>query len=354
MKFLAKHKLLLVILVISFFLRIYKFDQLFAYGHDQDLLGWFIKDVLEDRHIRLVGQETSNQGVFIGPLFYYLLIPFYLLAGMDPIGGIWFSIFIGVAGVASFYYVFSKVFNKQVGLISSLVYAVSFNIVFTDRDVVPTSPVMLWTVWYFYSLFLILKGNQKYGFLLAGVLFGLIWHINLALVLVAPLAVLAFILSKKRLELINFLYGLIIIALLSLPLIFFETRHNFQQINSVFVALTTNKAHIEGTGIGLAKLDRTLQLVYKNTTNLFFSFLDSLNVKITFFALVIGFVFLVKRKVIPLSVAFLAILWQLAFIIFFTLNPINISEYYLNGMNVIWILIFSLSAWFIYENLFFL
>ena len=36
------------------------------------------------------------------------------------------------------------------------------------------------------------------------------------------------------------------------------------------------------------------------------------------------------------------IMWLVLYIIFFTINSINISEYYLNGMNIVWIAIISI------------
>lgn len=89
------------ILLISAFFRLYKSPTFFLYGHDQDLIGWFIRDVLENHHIRLVGQETSTQGIFIGPYFYYFLIPFYLLTKLDAIGGTFAVAVISVFETAS-------------------------------------------------------------------------------------------------------------------------------------------------------------------------------------------------------------------------------------------------------------
>lgn len=351
MKFVKKHYVILSILLIGLLLRVYKFEVLFQYNHDQDLLSWFVKDILENKHLRLIGQETSNPGVFIGPLFYYLLIPFYILSGMDPIGGIWFSVISGCLAIASFYFVFSKIFNKNVGLIAAFIYSVSSYTVFTDREVVPTQPAMMWTVWYLYAVFLILKGRQKWGFLLAGILLGLIWHINLALGLLVPLILVAWVFSREKLSVKYVSFGIIAALLIASPVILFELKHNFQQVHSVVAALTTDKAHVQGTGMGLAKLDRTFQLINKNTTSLFFPFLSQLHADIVTIILIICAAFIYRRKLIEKRLFLIVVSWQLLFIIFFTLNPINLSEYYINGMNVIWIAVMSITLFHIAGNL---
>ena len=115
-----------------------------GYTHDNDLAGWIVKDIVVDRHLRLIGQLTSSPGIFIGPLFYYLQIPFYLVTGMDPIGGAWLSVIVGLLGVASMWYVG--------GFIPAFIYATSFLIFNTEREVSPTTPVYLWSIWFFTHL----------------------------------------------------------------------------------------------------------------------------------------------------------------------------------------------------------
>lgn len=327
--------ILIAIVIAGVFFRLHQFDQLFYYSHDHDLIGWFIRDILENGHLRLIGQETSQHGVFIGPLFYYLLIPFYALGNMDPIAGIWLPILIAIGSMISVYFVFSRIWNTKTGLIGSFIYAFSFNLAFTDREVVPTTPVMLWSIWFLYSLHLIKQGKQKYGFLLGAILIGLIWHINLALALVLPLLVLAFVFSKKRLDIKSLSIAIILCVLINLPLIAFEARHDFQQTKAVLGSLTGSSG---GDTMFSAKLDRTMQLVYKNTDSIFFNSFRNL----TLLLLIASAIWLIGKKVLSKQWVSLFTLWVIAFIVFFSLNKINLSEYYLNGMNIVWIAIASL------------
>src|SRR3989304_7447827 len=106
-----RNRLLFLILLFGLILRAYHPLSLFQYSHDQDLGGWFVRDVLVSHHFRLVGQETSSHGVFVGPYFYYLQIPFYLLTQMDPLGSVLLPIILGVFTVFSFYFVFKDIFK---------------------------------------------------------------------------------------------------------------------------------------------------------------------------------------------------------------------------------------------------
>lgn len=332
--------ILLAILIVGFFLRSYKPLELFMYGHDQDLAGWIIKDILVNGHLRLIGQETSSQGIFIGPIYYYLQIPFYILTNMDPKGALLLSLFLGLATIFSFYYVFKQIFNKNIGLVSSLIYSLSTVIVFTDREVAPTMPVMLWSVWFFYSLFQLLKGNQK-SYILIGLLLGLVWHLNLGMAVLFPLVILAQILSKTKVNLKNIFIGGILFTILMSPFIAFEIRHDYQQIKSIRDSITTNKGYVPGTGKGLDKLDRVRQLIQKNASSIYWGSDADIPSNATMFAMTATFILLVYRRKIPFKISLIALFWMLFYILFFTLNAINVSEYYLNGMNVIWIMILA-------------
>lgn len=345
------NKLLIFLLLGAFFLRMYNFQELFYYSHDNDLAGWFIKDILVNHHPRLIGQETSTKGIFIGPLFYYLQIPFYLLTGLDPIGGTILVALLGTFTVWSIYFVFSKIWDRTTGYVGSFIYAVSFYTILVDREVVPTMPVMLWTVWFLYSLWLLLKDRQKHAFPLLGILLGLIWHLNFALVLVLPLILVAFLLKGKRqiadqvrndrvFDVKSFCIGIIFCFILSIPLIAFEFRHGFQQTHSLITSLTTDQQDVvEGSD----KWIRTFHLASKDVAGIVWGSLFPIPFEYIHVFILILFLFLTWRKYITGKLAIVFGLWILLFHAFFSLYSKILSEYYLNGMIIVYIAILAIA-----------
>lgn len=339
---------LFFILAVSFLFRIYNFKSYYVFGHDQDLASWIIKDIVVNHHFRLIGQETSSQGVFIGALYYYMQIPFYMITNMNPMGSVFMSIILGVLTTYSIFFVFSKLINTKVGLMGSFIYAVSALIVFTDREVAPTMPVVLWTVWYLYSLYLVYKNKYINGFILWGFLVGLIWHLNLALIILSPLILVAFLFSERKIKAKSIVFGLLVLFITSLPLMLFEYRHNFSQTKAVYLSLTTSKdLKIQNTS-KFAKLDRVMQLVDKNAIGIFSknNFVDP---KIIFFTLVVLLIYLIQTKKVNPFLSTTFIIWLILYIGFFSLNALNPSEYYFNGMNIIWILVASMSLLELYD-----
>lgn len=341
------NQVLLLILLLGFFLRIYKPGQLFLYSHDNDLAGWIIKDVVVNKHLRLIGQETSTQGIFIGPLYYYLLIPFYLLFNMDPFGGVVLVSLLGIFAIASFYFVFSKIFDNKTGLVAAFIYALSFYTIFNDREVVPTMPVILWCVWFYYAIHLLLEGKQRIAYMLLGALVGLIWHFNVALVLLLPLIPVTHYLSKKSLNPRAVFSGALSLFIFSLPLVVFELRHNYSQIKALHISLTTHQHAIIS---GYEKFQRVIHLASKNAAGLLWGVLPGISYEVTLILLLLLFVVLAARKVLSRNQAIITFLWLLLYAVFFSVYSKILSEYYLNGMMVIWIAVVALGIAYLFKR----
>ncbi len=236
--------ILLLILFLGLFLRIYKLEIFYSFGHDQDLSAWIAKDIIIDHHFRLIGQETSILGLFVGPLFYYLTAISFAIFNMNPLSGAAVTTLIGLFTIISIYWVFNKLFNKGVGLIGAFLYAVSPFAVFLDRWVVPTQPTVLWSVWFLYILFSILKGNYKILIILS-ILIGLIWHIHIALLPLLILLPIAFFLSKNKnikaqVDLRTIIISSIILLMLLSPFLIFEIKNSGLQIRSFIISAQTN------------------------------------------------------------------------------------------------------------------
>ena len=337
--FIKNNWILLIILVIGLFMRVFNARELFYYSHDNDLAGWFVRDVVVNKHLRLIGQETSTQGIFIGPIYYYLLIPFYLMFNMDPFGGVVLITILGMLSILSIYFVFKEIFDTKVGLIASFIYSISFYTVFNDREVVPTMPVIAWSVWFLYAVNKILKGDQKIGYVIAGILLGLIWHLNMTLILLIPLLFLAQYMSGKKIKKTNLKGFFTPIFILTLPLILFEVRHGFSQVKWFYRSMTTDQYAIV---VGYEKFVQVIHLNAKNITGLVWGNLVSVNYELLFYVFLIIFFFLIIQKVIPKKLSIILLVWISVYFTFFTVYSKNVSEYYLNGLIVIWLLVLSL------------
>jgi len=338
-KFIRDNWPIILILVLGLFFRLYKYDQLFMYGHDQDLAGWIVKDIVVNGHLRLIGQETSTQGIFIGGFFYYLQIPFYLMFGMDPIGVTFMGTILGIFYIFGIYKIFLTLFSKRAAIIGALVYAFSFYFIINDREIVPTQPVIFWGFALFWALTEIVNGNIKKGLIICAVLFSLVWHFNFALILPTPLILMALVLSKKKVKLLDTVIPIVIFLILSTPLVLFEYRHFYLQTHALITSLTSNQHDVIS---GWDKVERTYYLISKNIYSVFLPPLNSLKNEHIFLLISGIYTYLFFRLKKQRKLFILMFLWFLIYFLFFSFYSKRVSEYYLNGIQFIPVVLFSL------------
>ena len=326
--------LLAVAVLIGLITRCYQLQERFIYAHDGDLASWFVKDIVVDKHLRLIGQLTSSPGIFIGPLFYYSLIPFYLLTGMDPAGGLAVPVIVGIAAIVSIYWVMRRLFNPAAAGFAALIYASSFLISRTEREMVPTTPVMLWSVWFFYFIHRLFN-KDKSSLIWLAVLFSLIWSINLALALVFPLVLLAVFLHRREYKITDFYKPILIFVILSAPLWLFEIKHNFIQTRALSATLINSGTQKVDY---LAKIAHVVLYTARNSTGIFRDNPSGWTVYLIPGILLLGLLILVRKKCVPLFYLLIYPVWILFNVLFFAFQSLNLSEYYLNSLNILWVI----------------
>ena len=330
-KFSKEIIILLVILLCALFLRTYKSIEGYGYGHDADLYSWIVKDIVVDGHIRLIGQETSTSGIYIGPLYYYMLIPFYLLTNMDPIGVIGFAAALGLLTVFSYYWVFKKLFDPTTGLIAAFVQTFLEIRIGYDRWIVPTILVNIWAIWYLFVVFNLSRGNFSVFFIL-GILVRLIWHINLALVPILLLVPVAIFFSKKLPSVKNVILGFAGFIIPSVPLILFEIKHGFTQTSAFINSFLLKQENVYGA----SKFDDVIKQAFGN------------NLLIPVIILLSG-IFLVTRKKLSAKNLILLYLWVISIVAFFTFSSKLISEYYFENIKTVLLCLGILALSFLFK-----
>ena len=158
----------LLILVIHSFFRFYQLDSRSPFGWDQVDNAWAAKNIIVDHKLPLLGfQAKLNSGIFIGPLYYYLIAPFYFLTGLDPVAS---GIFAGLTSLFTLLVIFvviRKIFSDEVALIACLIWAVSSSLINFDRVQGPVNFIPPFSLLILYFLYKFLTGNLRYVFLLA-------------------------------------------------------------------------------------------------------------------------------------------------------------------------------------------
>jgi len=342
------HILLLVLIIIfGLFFRAYQLIDRFEFAHDGDLYSWIVKDIVVDGHLRLIGQLTTAPGIFIGPLFYYTLIPFFFLTNMDPVGAVIPIVIIGVLTVASYYWVFSRIWNKEVGLIASFLYAVLLGFVYFDRRVVPSTPTNIWLIWFFYAVMMIAQGRY-FVLPILGFLVGLIWHIHIALLPILGIIPLAIFFSRKLPNSRQVILFFVAFLIPSIPLIVFELRHGFSQTISLISNFTVN----HGGGTGFDKFNLITIYIRADFIREFFypQGLPYINHQVFFLLLFLPIFFLFKKKILNGAQLAIFYFWILLVVIYYSISSVILSEYYLATLDIIFLASVALLLYLLYRS----
>ncbi len=332
--------LIIAILLLNIFFRSYQAVERYGYAHDADLFSWIVKDIIDNKHLRLVGQLTSSPGIYIGPLYYYLLVPFFLITNMDPVGAILFSIVLGVVTAISFYWIFKKLYNPTTGLVALFVQSVMLSRIGPDRWIVPTITSSLWEVWFFYCIVSILRANFSVLPLL-GLLVALIWHINFSLAPILITIPLAVALSGKFPKVKQLFLGMVAFLVSSIPLFVFEYKHGFNQLKSLIASFSVD----QGGGSGWEKFDLVIKKVSDNISYIFFYPSRDFNYYFNVGMLLLPFVVaicLLKNKRFEKRLYLVFFVWLVSMVGFFSISTKLVSEYYFSNLNILYVSSFVL------------
>lgn len=209
--------LLLIIFVLHIGLRVYQLEEKAVFGPDQVDNAWTAKNLIVNKKIPLEGMVAkANTGFYIGPLYYYYIIPFYAVTDLDPIAS---PIIAALTSIFTFFVLFfciRGIFSREVAFVAVFLYAVASYAIGFDRIQWPVNFIVPVSLLIFYSLYKIIAGKSKYIFLLS-ILLGASLHINFTSVFFFILVFLAlpfFPRNKKTLKYILLAIPLFLIFLI--------------------------------------------------------------------------------------------------------------------------------------------
>jgi len=316
-----RYKLLFfLIIILAIFLRFYRLPEMAPFDFDQEYAANFAYSVLKTFPVQLIGQGLSVEGLFMGPFYFYLLVPFFALSNLHPLGGAVASSIFGIVIVFAYFWAGKQIFGTKAGLIAAFIRAILFNELLHDWSAAPaySSELLVLTVWYiFYKYW---QGETKLSPLL-GLIFGLFTSIHPILF---PLYIIFLILLLIKRKLPGFkitVLSFFAFLLPQIPLLIFESLRNFYEVKILLA--------FGGSGRGL------------QYPSLYFKFNMAeiqriLNLQIippeTFTVVFLGILVVLAFK----KVAFfrnnfhasMLILTYFVFIIYYALFPKKVPEYY--------------------------
>lgn len=246
-KWVEKNKLefflLVLLLLLAAFLRFYRIEDFIVFLGDEGRDVLVVKRMIVDHKWTLLGPTASVGGMFLGPIYYYFMIPFLWLFRFEPVGPAVMVALFGVATVFLVYKTSREFFGSLAGLLAALLYSVSPLAIVYSRSSWNPNVLPFFSLLTVYFLTKALGGKKRF-FFLAGACLGVALQLHyLASFLFFVAAAAVFLFEPRRMKgwlLALGRFGLGFLLTFS-PFVLFELRHQFPNTRSLWRFILAGK-----------------------------------------------------------------------------------------------------------------
>ncbi|MBI4215557.1 MAG: glycosyltransferase [Parcubacteria group bacterium] len=319
---------LISILAVAAFFRLFRLRDYLVFLGDEgrDMLVWF--NMVYRGEFTFLGPTASVGGFYLGPIYYYLSLPFYFLV-RDPVGPAIFVAITGILTVWLIYHVCLNWFGKTAGLFAAWTYATAALIIRYSRASWNPNPVPFFTL---LGVYLAAAGPGKFRYfkiIAAGICLGILFQLHYLTVILAPIFLFIVIYQtityNRKLHLRSLFT--VICSLVTgwiigfSPFLAFEIYHNFPNTRTVTEFVTR-----PGGGVLNFELLGLVRSVIRNTARLYQTVLlwsdNPLTHLVAYTTVVVATLSALKQKRLAL------LIWFYLGIIIFSLYQGSISDYY--------------------------
>ncbi len=232
---------LIVLFLLSLFLRWYKLDQFLFFDFEQGRDAAIVRDIYLHHQLKLVGPQTDIPGLFHGAYYYYLLLVPWILSHGNPLALSFFVVLLS-SFVPIVMYLFAKdVFGeKKWAMVIGVLSAVSYDAIIYSRwlsNITPSIPLIILT---YYSLWLYQKKKNWKYFLGACMLAAFAAQFEIILVLFFAFAFFVLLISRiiDFPKIKYFLLSLVAAGCVFIPHALFNVRNQNIMVKAILGFLT--------------------------------------------------------------------------------------------------------------------
>lgn len=230
--------ILFLLIIIGLSLRLKWWPEYINFGYERARDAELSTKIFAQKKLTLIGPVSEIEGIFHGPIYYYLIGSIYFIFGKNPAWVSLFQIIINIICIPIIFLVGKKLFSERVGLIAAFIFTISYEAISYGLWLANPSlalPFIILSYYFFYKAF---NDNQKYlpvaAFLLAvSISFEIVIILNIISIVAYGL-----ICNKKRITLKKLLLSFLSFTapLINYPL--FEIKHNFLMTNKVIQTIS--------------------------------------------------------------------------------------------------------------------
>ncbi|OGM13466.1 hypothetical protein A3A76_03935 [Candidatus Woesebacteria bacterium RIFCSPLOWO2_01_FULL_39_23] len=341
----AYYLLLTSILFLALFVRVYRVGDLLGFWYDQGRDALIIWKLWHEGKFFLIGPVTGLAGIFLGPMYYYLIAPLYLIGGGNPVYPVVFLALLSVFAIFMLFVTVYDMHSRGAGLIAVIIASCSYYIIIVNQWLSNPNPIFLTSVLFLLALWKIVRGKSKKvdstWWVLALLMLGLSLQFESAsAIFYLPVMVVFIIWQKKSLPSRTLLIALSLFFATLLPQIIFNFRHDNILFSNLQKLFFEEKAFRGISGFILEEKIKYFWTVISSKLYPKGSLLSLTFIILVFSSLVVRRGFL-KKGLTGLFMIFL--LTPVFFVTFFQGNFGHLYDYYMSGYYLPFVAIFSIG-----------
>jgi len=337
------YALLGLILLGGLFFRVRNIQNSLGFFYDQGRDALVIWDFWHKGKFFLVGPTTGIAGIFRGPFYYYLIVPFYLLGGGDPV---WPSIFLSlttILAVALMFYLVQKMQDLASGIFAAAIASFSFYMVTASRWLSNPTPMLLLSMILVWLMVLVTEGKRWAWPLISFVAGVSLFHFGSSgEFFYLPALAIFFLWQRKNWPNKNqFVLSILMFLVTVSPLVLFDIRHD-GILRANIAQFFVGDRSFKGVTKYIFKV-RT-EFYYDVFTNKIFHWRRRMEI---IMLLIVAVGFLVNAqgfwKNPKIRILLLLLFSPIVGLYFFQGNYGNIYDYYMTGYYMIFISLFGIT-----------
>lgn len=225
---------ILGVVLLAIVLRFWNFRGYLTFLDDQGRDALVAKQLLVDHDITLLGPRTSVGNMYLGPLYYYAMVPFLAMTYPDPTGPAYAIAVLGVITVVAVYLIGRKIVGRRAAAIAALLCALTPSAVTLSRFSWQPNPAPFFGLLMLWWTIEAVKG-KTWRWFWVGVAFTILVQLHYVALLSAVPAGILFIYDfwsnrkgkgKLRKYMMIAFSALAVFLASQLPLVAFDIRHD--------------------------------------------------------------------------------------------------------------------------------
>lgn len=274
--------IVVLLLVVGAFLRLWNVQNAALFLGDQGRDAIVVSRIFIEKDLVFIGPMTSVGNMYLGPLYYYFMLPFLFLSYPSPLGPVYAVAVLGVATIFFLYRWGSKLVGERAAVIAAFLCTFSVVAVDISRFSWNPNPTPFVGLLIVYATFMAIQRHPKF-WLLVGVAFAILIQLHYVTLLAGGAAGLLWLwevvrsLRKKSKftlqQLVLYAVGAFGICVVSLtPLFIFDLKHDWLNLRA-FQSLFSNTDNFSSSATEPSTLWTILRETHGRSMHIFFEFL---------------------------------------------------------------------------------